>query len=80
MITAADLPNSVRLPAERREALSSWDAMVERLKETETRYEYDKPEARSSFWDEIQAWLEKNKTVVYISAVSLLGLAVLRRR
>lgn len=76
-------------------AVRSWDAVVERLKATETsglpgqrltpeqqatRFLADKPGVTSSLQDQIQRWLEKNKTAVYVSAAVLIGLAVLRRR
>ena len=67
-------------------AVRSWDAVVERLKRTETTGlpgEYVSTNGirrQGSLPDQIQAWLEKNKTAVYVSAAVLIGLAVLRRR
>ena len=64
-------------------ALRSWDALVESLKATETSGppgQADKPGGTPSLQYQIQRWLEKNKTAVYVSAAVLIGLAVLRRR
>ena len=80
-------------------AISSWDAMIERLKATETsglpgerlttqeevaRFLTDRTAqpgiGQRPLADQIQAWLDRNKTAVYVSAVLLIGLAVMRRR